>query len=246
MSLICSLVFAQPNDSLKAIKTQKNEIGLILNPFAISLLGGTPNGHRMGAMYKRALKAPGVYFTTGLYYQGYDGSFDNNNELTLEVNGLLRNIQFRNESFNKGLLSFGAEKRWELRSCPKIVAYLGLEYQFLYGKENVYVGNQWMKVDTTYGLDFSMQMLQPDSNFVATEKVDVNNIGMGLQLNAGLQFHLSKRFYLFAHAAPSFSFISSNRVYQNFIQETSNKYKTFQYNFEMRAVVSDVGLVYKF
>lgn len=244
--LISVNAIAQSSDSLIKSTTKKNEIGLILNPIGIVLLGATPNGQRLGVSYKRALKTPNVYFTSGLYYQGYDNSFDRGNELTIEVNGLLRNIQYRNEISNKAMLSFGMEKRWTLSSCPAVVTYVGFEYLFSYGAENVNVGSQWMKLDTSYSLEYSMQSLQPDSNYRATQRVDVTNIGAGVQFNAGIQIQLMKKFYLFAQTAPSFMFISSTRSDKNLILDTANKYKTSQFDFDMRALVADVGLFYKF
>jgi hypothetical protein len=51
---------------------------------------------------------------------------------------------------------------------------------------------------------------------------------------------------LFAQAAPSLMLSTGTRVEENFINNTTNKYKTSQFDFDMRALVSDIGLVYKF
>jgi hypothetical protein len=103
-----------------------------------------------------------------------------------------------------------------------------------------------MKADTTYGLDYGVQILQSDSDFVQTKKTNRTNIGGGIQINAGIQLHLGKRCYLFAQAAPSLMLSTGTRVEENFINNTTNKYKTSQFDFDMRALVSDIGLVYKF
>jgi hypothetical protein len=39
---------------------------------------------------------------------------------------------------------------------------------------------------------------------------------------------------------------TGTRVEENFINNTTYKYKTSQFDFDMRALVSDIGLVYKF
>ena len=243
---ICTATFANSNDSLPKAYPKQNEIGLIINPIGVALLGATPNGQRMGVIYKKSLKTPTLYFTSGFYYQRLKNDFDRGNELTLEVNGLLRNIQYRKEITNKAILSLGAEKRWIVNQYPAIVTYLGIEMLFSYGNEFSNTGNQWMKADTSYGLEYSMQNLQPDSDFVQTKETNRMNIGGGIQLNAGIQLHLGKRCYLFAQAAPSLMLSTGTRVEENFINNTTYKYKTSQFDFGMRALVSDIGLVYKF
>ena len=109
--LVCG-VYASSNDTITNHSTKKNEIGLILNPVGIVLLGGQLNGQRLGISYKKEMKTPRLYFTSGIYYQRYRNDFNKGNELTLEVNGLLRNIQYRNEVKDQAMLSLGAEKRW--------------------------------------------------------------------------------------------------------------------------------------
>ena len=231
-------------DSTNQIK--KNEIGLILNPIGVALLGASPNGQRMGITYKKGLKTPSLYLTSGVYYQSYKNDFDRGNELTLEVNGLLRNIQYHKEITNKAILSLGAEKRWTVSQCPAIVTYLGIEMLFSYGNEYSNIGNQWMKADTSHGLEYSMQNLQSDSDFIQTKKMNRTIVGGGVQINSGVQLHLGKRFYLFAQAAPSLMLSTGTRVEENFITNTTTKYKTSQFDFDMRALVSDIGFVYKF
>jgi hypothetical protein len=92
--------FANSNDSLPKSTTKKNEIGMILNPVAVVLLGASPNGQRLGITYKRKLNEANTYITSGIYYQSYKSDFERGKELTLEVNGLLRNIQYRNDITN--------------------------------------------------------------------------------------------------------------------------------------------------
>ena len=244
--LIGSSTFANLNDSLSTTSTKKNEIGLILNPVGIVLLGATPNGQRLGITYNRKLNKPGIFFTSGMYYQSYKNDFEKGKELTLEVNGLLRNIQYRNEITDKVMLSLGAEKRWTVSQCPAIVTYLGFEMLFSYGNEFASIGNQWMKADTSHGLEYSMQNLQSDSDFIQTNRTNRTIIGGGIQLNAGVQLHLGKRFYLFAQAAPSFIFSTGTRVEEDLITNSSSKYQTSQFDFDMRALVSDIGLSFKF
>jgi hypothetical protein len=140
----------------------------------------------------------------------------------------------------------GAEKRWIVNQYPAIVTYLGIEMLFSYGNEFSNTGNQWMKADTTNGLEYGVQFLQSDSDFVQTKKTNRTNIGGGIQINAGIQLYLGKRCYLFAQAAPSLMLSTGTRVEENFINNTTNKYKTSQFDFDMRALVSDIGLVYKF
>jgi hypothetical protein len=238
--------YANTNDSLPKTLTKKNEIGLILNPIGIALLGAAPNGQRFGITYKRKLNESSTYLTSGVYHQSYKNDFEKGNEITLEINGLLRNIQYRNESENNTMLSLGAEQRWTVSQCPAIVTYLGAEMLLSYGNEFSNIGNQWMKADTSHGLEYSIQTLQADSNFIQTKRVKRNTFGGGIQFNAGVQLHLGKRFYLFAQAAPSFLFITGTRVEEDLKNNTTTKFKTSQFDFDMRAIVSDIGLVYKF
>lgn len=243
--LVCG-VYASSNDTITNQSAKKNEIGLILNPVGIVLLGGQLNGQRLGIAYKKEMKTPRLYFTSGIYYQHYRNDFNKGNELTLEVNGLLRNIQYRNEVKDQALLSLGAEKRWTVSQCPVIVTYLGFEMLFSYGNEFSNIGNQWMKTDTTQGVAYSMQNLQADADFIQTNRTHRTIIGGGIQFNAGVQLHLGKRCYLFAQTAPSFMLSTGTRVEENYITNTSAKYKTSQFDFDLRALVSDIGFVYKF
>lgn len=246
MLITASTTFANSKDSLSGTSIKKNEIGLILNPIGVALLGATPNGQRLGITYKKQLKKPNTYFTSGLYYQRYKNDFDKGNELTLEVNGILRNIQFRNEKTNKVMLSLGAEKRWTVSQCPAIVTYLGFEVLLSSGNEFSSIGSQWMKADTSHGLEYSLHTLSPDSDFVQTKRINRSIIGGGLQFNAGVQLHLGKKCYLFAQAAPSIMLSTGTRVEEDLTAKTTSKYKTSQFDFDLRAIVSDIGFVYKF
>jgi hypothetical protein len=232
------------NDTIKEFK--KNEIGMILNPVGIVLLGAQPTGQRMGVLVKRSLKSSNVYFTTGAYYQGFTNQINKDNQLTLEVSGTLRNIQYRIETSNKAFLSFGAEKRWAISQCPSIVTYLGFEYLISYGAEYANTGSQWMKADTLQGVELDVPNMQAVSDFNQTNKVTKNTYGFGVQFNAGVQMHLNKRLYLFAQTAPSMLLSTGRRKETNVLNQTTNTYQSSQFDFDMRSLVSDVGLFYKF
>jgi len=239
-------VLANSKDSLSQKSTKKNEVGLILNPVGIVLLGAAPTGQRIGVTYKKGIKIPNVYLTSGAYYQGYSNNFNKMKELTLEVNGPLRNIQYNIENAHKVLLSFGAEQRWSISKCPAVTTYLGYELLFSYGIENTNIGSQWMKADTSKPVDYSMQTLEAVSDFKRTSQVSRANVGIGAQFNAGLQLHLNKRFYLFAQTSPAVMFSKVTSEEENLVSNTSKKYKSNQFDFDMRALVSDIGLTYKF
>jgi len=239
--------FANSKDSLEHTLSKKYEIGLVLNPIGIILLGGAPSGQRIGVLYKHKLKPTQLYFTSGLYYQGINNrGFERKNEITLEVNGLLRNVQYNIETTNRAFASLGLEKRWFVNSCPQIITYLGTELILSYGTENTNTGNQWLKTDSVTIAEVGNQLLQPVSEFKQTLQVRKTNIGGGIQFNAGLQLYLNKRFYLFAQAAPSFIISTVTREEENFITNSAYKYKASQFDFDMRALVSDFGFVYKF
>lgn len=231
-------------DSTNNVK--KNEMGMILNPVGIALLGAQPTGQRIGISMKRSLKIPNVYFTTGVYYQGFSNQINRDNQLTLEVSGPLRNIQYRIETNNRAFLSFGAEKRWTVSQCPSIVTYLGFEYLMSYGVEYSSTGSQWMKSDTVQGADLAVQPMEVVSDFNQTKKISKTSYGFGVQFNAGVQLHLNKRLYIFAQTAPSMMFSTGQRKETDLITQTTKNYQSSQYDFDMRALVSDVGLFYKF
>jgi len=244
---ITSDVAANSKDSLEHVSAKKHEIGVIINPIGIILLGGAPSGQRIGVLYKHKLKPTQLYFTSGLYYQGINNrGFERKNEITLEVDGLLRNVQYNIETTNMAFASLGLEKRWFVNSCPQIITYLGTELILSYGTENTNTGNQWLKTDSVTIAEVGNQLLQPVSEFKQTLQVRKTNIGGGIQFNAGLQLYLNKRFYLFAQAAPSFIISTVTREEENFITNSAYKYKASQFDFDMRALVSDFGFVYKF
>lgn len=241
-----SAVNAQSKDSTANFSAKKHEIGMILNPIGIILLGAEPTGQRFGVAYKQNFKKPSVFLTSGVYYQGYNNKLNSRNELTLEVNGPLRNVQYNRESANKILVGLGAEKRKVLNTCPQIVAYFGAELLFAYGEVNASIGNQWMQLDTTIHYDYAPQNLQPAGDFMQTRSLTTTTIGGGFQLNTGLQFHLSKRMYLFAQTAPSFLLSSSTRSERDLLSKTTTTYKASQFDFDMRALIGDIGLFYRF
>lgn len=244
---IIPVSYANSKDSLENIDTKKHEVGLILNPVGIVLLGAAPSGQRIGISYKHQLKATDLYFTSGLYYQGRNGrGFNLENEITLEVNGLLRNVQYNIESTNKVIGSLGIEKRWLVNTCPKIITYLGAEVLMAYGTVNNSIGNQWMKSDSVTIAEIGNQTLQPVSDFKQTMEVNKTIIGGGFQLNAGLQFHLNKRLYLFAQTAPSFLLSSISYKENDYLLNTSKQTKSTNFDLDIRALVSDIGMVFKF
>lgn len=243
---IVPFTHASSNDSVVNINAKSNEIGLILNPLGIVLLGVQPSGQRIGVSFKKLLKSPQVYFTTGLYYQGFSNNIDKDKQLTLEVKGTSRNIQYSIESNNKLFLSFGAEKRWTVSQCPAIVTYLGFEVLMSYGIENSSTGSQWMKSDSLQGVELNYQPMLAVSDFNQTKRVTRTSFGGGVQCNAGVQLHLNKRFYLFAQVAPTMLFTSGSRVENNLVAQTTTQFRTSQFDFDIRALVSDVGLFYKF
>lgn len=244
---ICaSVVSAHSADSLLKPTSQKNEIGFILNPAGIVLLGAEPQGQRIGISYKRNYKQSDIFLSSGVYYQGYNNNYNRSNELTLEVNGLLRNVQFKRETANKLILGFGVEKRKVISECPKVVSYFGVEAQLAYAEQNTNVGNQWMKADSNNIMFESSINLQPAGDFIPTNNITKTTIGGGFQLNAGFQLHLNKRIYLFAQAAPSFHISSTSRKENDYISNTSTTFNSSQFDFEMRALVSDIGLFIKF
>ncbi|HRG57524.1 MAG TPA: hypothetical protein PK323_01125 [Bacteroidia bacterium] len=244
--LFVNHTYGQSKDSLSTPNFHKNEIGLIANPIGIVLLGAEPYGQRIGISYKRNFKKPHVFLTSGLYYQGYNNKYSNRNELTLEVNGLLRNIQYNRESANKIIAGFGIEKRKNLSQCPVIVAYYGIEFQFAYGETNNTVGNQWMETDSTNIIENNPYSVKPISEFTQTKLVNKTTIGGGFQINAGLQLHLNKRIYLFAQTAPSFLISNTTRKENDYISKTTSTFKSSQFDFDMRALVSDIGLCFRF
>jgi hypothetical protein len=244
---LCNSSFANSKDSLEHTLSKKHEIGFILNPIGIILLGAAPNGQRLGVSYKHKLKQSQLFFTSGIYYQGrnYQG-FERENEITLEVNGLLRNIQYNKENNNKLFAGFGIEKRWIVSACPKVLTYVGAEFMMAYGAQNTNIGNQWMKTDSITIAEIGNQSFEAVSDFKQTKEVNKTSIGAGFQINAGLQFHLNKRFYLFAQTAPSFLLSSVTQTEKDFTANNSTQFKSTNFDFDMRALVSDIGLFYKF
>jgi hypothetical protein len=234
------------NDSLANSNPKKNEIGMILNPVGIVLLGAQPTGQRIGMMYKRNFKTPNIYFTTGVYYQGFSNNINRDHQLTLALSGASRNIQYSIESNNRALLSFGVEKRWTISQCPAIVTYLGLEYLMSYGVENSNIGSQWIRTDTIQGIESGIHTVDVASDFIQNKRVVKTTIGGGVQINAGIQLHLNKRFYLFVQTAPSLMLSAATREEEDIINNSTVKYKASQFDFDMRALVSDIGLSYKF
>ena len=239
--------FANSNDSLPKSTTKKNEIGMILNPVAVVLLGASPNGQRLGASYKHKLKPTQLYFTSGIYYQGrnYQG-FERENEITLEVKGLLRNIQYKIENNNKLFAGFGIEKRWIVSACPKVLTYVGAEFIMTYGSQNTNIGNQWMKTDSIIISELGNQYFEAVSDFEQIKEVNKTLIGGGFQINAGIQVHLNKRFYFFAQTAPSFLLTSVTQTENDFITNNTKQTKSSNFDFDIRALVSDIGLSLKF
>ncbi len=130
----------------------------------------------------------------------------------MEVNGLLRNIQYNKENNNKIFAGIGLEKRWVLSACPKVLTYIGAELIVAYGAQNTNTGNQWMKTDSIIIAEIGNQSFEAISDFKPTKEVNKTSIGAGFQINAGLQLHLNKRFYLFAQTAPSFLLSTSPRM----------------------------------
>jgi len=240
-------LFARSNDSLEHAASKKNEIGLLLNPVGIILLGAAPSGQRLGVSYKHKLKESQLFFTSGIYYQGrnYQG-FDRENEITLEVNGLLRNIQYNIESNNKLFAGLGIEKRWILSACPKVLTYVGAEFIMAYGAQNTNIGNQWMKTDSIFIAEIGNQSFEAVSDFKQTKEVHKTSFGAGFQINAGLQLHLNKRFYLFAQTAPSFLLSTVTQTENDYTVNNSTQTRSSNFDFDLRALVSDVGLFYKF
>jgi hypothetical protein len=240
-------VIANSNDSLEHAASKKNEIGLLLNPVGIVLLGSAPSGQRLGVSYKHKLKQSQLFLTSGIYYQGrnYQG-FERENEITLEVNGLLRNIQYNKENNNKVFAGLGVEKRWIVSACPKVLFYVGAEFIMAYGAQNTNIGNQWMKTDSIIIAEIGTQYFEAVSDYKQTKEVNKTSIAAGFQTNAGLQLHLNKRFYLFAQTAPSFLISSVTQTEKDFTTNNSVQTKSSNFDFDMRALVSDVGLFYKF
>jgi hypothetical protein len=236
---------AQSKDSIKIDFYKKNELGFILNPVGIVLLGAEPIGKRIGVSYKHKTKFPNIFITSGLYYQGKRENFNQWNTLTLEVNGLLRNVQYDLENSHRIFTSFGAEHRWQINQCPNIVTYVGAELLFGYGIENINTGNQWMKADSS-NIDFGTQNMAPVSEFKQTRRVDKTLISGGVQVNAGIQMHLGNRFYLFAQTAPTMLLTSVSSTSKNLILNSSTSYKATVFDFDIRAIVSDIGIFFKF
>ncbi len=247
ITFLATNVNANSNDSLEHVASKKNEIGLLLNPVGIILLGAAPSGQRLGVSYKHKLKQSQLFFTSGIYYQGrnYQG-FERENEITLEVNGLLRNIQYNKENNNKIFAGIGLEKRWVLSACPKVLTYIGAELIVAYGAQNTNTSNQWMKTDSIIIAEIGNQSFEAISDFKQTKEVNKTSIGAGFQINAGLQLHLNKRFYLFAQTAPSFLLSTVTQTEKDFTANNSTQTRSSNFDFDMRALVSDVGLFYKF
>ena len=176
----------------------------------------------------------------------HNNKYNNRNELTLEVNGLLKNIQYNRETANKIIAGIGIEKRKNLSQCPVIVAYYGVELLFAYGEINNSVGNQWMETDSSNLIENNPYSIKPVSEFTQTKTITKTTIGGGFQINAGLQLHLNKRIYLFAQTAPSFLISSTTRQEYDYISKTNSTFKASQFDFDMRALVSDIGLFFRF
>lgn len=245
--IIASTASANSNDSLEHLASKNNEIGLVLNPVGIMLLGAAPSGQRLGVNYKRKLKQSQLFLTSGIYYQGVNyRSFDRENAITLEVNGLLRNIQYNIENSNKLCGGLGIEKRWIVSACPKVLTYIGVELIMAYGAKNTVIGNQWMKTDSIIISEIGNQSFEPVSDYKKTNELNKTTIGAGLQFNAGMQMHLNQRFYLFAQTAPSFLISTIVQTEKDFITNKSIQTKSSNFDFDLRALVSDIGLVYKF
>lgn len=235
-------VRAQKADSTTSVKVLNNELGVIANPVGIILLGAEPIGKRVGISFKRNCFKSDTYITSGAYYQGYRNYNDKYKEQTLEIDGWLRKIQLNLESSHTGVMALGIEKRRTWNSCPKIIAYYGTEAQFNYGKTNQNIGFQWQEADSTSKIENNPYQFRPVSEFIPTKNITKTIIGGGFQVNLGLQLHLNKRIYLFAQTAPSFILAATTRVDNDILNNEKNEFKYSTFNFDMRAVIGDIGL----
>ncbi len=243
--LLSVSLHAQKIDSTRSFQASKNEFGIIANPIGVVLLGAEPLGKRIGISYKRNYKNPDLYITSGAYYQGYSDYNDKNKEQTLELTGWLRKIQRNSESSHRGTLALGVEKRKVWNACPLIIAYYGIEAQFNYTMVDQNIGFQWYEADSTANIDNNFYQFRPISDFVQTRNVTKTIIGSGFQVNLGVQLHLNKRFYLFAQTAPSFLLSRTTRVDNDILNNRKDVSRISTFDFDMRAVIADIGIFLK-